>query len=89
MPQGIYSVVPGTCGVGVWYGYNQPMHWHAEIRNFWGGINYNIAGFVDTTQCKKVYNEIKNNHTIVFQSPIKRNRNSGRRFFFVVFKKGK
>lgn len=89
MPRGFYSNAPGTCGVGVWYGYNRPADWHAEVRNFWGGIDYNIAGFVNTINCKRVYNEIKDKHTIVFQSPVKRNRNSGNQFFFVVFKKGK
>lgn len=83
-----FSHIGGTCGVGVWSNLNQSWASSNPMRQ-WGGIGYNVVGFVDTPNCRSAYNEIKEKHTIVFQSPVKRNQNSGNKFFFIVVKKGK
>lgn len=86
--RGYAGTVPGTCGVGLFMGFaNSPSYYsqgpQAALNT--GGIAYAIAGFVDTIACKEVYENIKEHHKIVFQSPVKRNRNSDNRFFFVVY----
>lgn len=78
-----------TCGLGLVHSYSSeyaPILTKSEIRTFGGGIGYNVAGFVKSKECKQVYNWISENYDIVFQSPVKRNRRSGRQFFFIVFK---
>lgn len=83
------STATATCGVGVVYGMGATYATDLtkyKIEDFGGGIGYNIAGFVNTKVCRKTYNWIKDNYDIVFQSPVKRNRNSGHLFFFIVFK---
>lgn len=89
MPQANVSVLPATCGVGCVYSHDS---YYADeltvqqIKQRGGGIGYNVAGFVNGPRCKGVYNFIKDNFDIVFQSPVKKNRRSGRKFFFIVFK---
>ena len=91
--RGYAGRVPGTCGVGLYYMFNNPPSYYhngPSCALTQGGIGYAIAGFVNTTDCKAVYDKIKEDHKIVFQSPVKNNRNSGREFFFIVYtKKGK
>ena len=91
--RGYAGRVPGTCGVGLYYLFNDPPSYYYSVPRdalVRGGIGYAIAGFVDTPNCKVVYDKIKKDHKIVFQSPVKNNRNSGREFFFIVYtKKGK
>lgn len=79
------STIFGTCGVNVWYGYNTsyaPPIKGAEM----GGIGYSIAGFVNEPDSREMFLHIKEKKEVVFCSPVKKNKNSGNRFFFVVFK---
>lgn len=83
-----FSTIAQNCGVGFWFNLNHPsLSWNTI--NAFGGIGYNVVGFVNNDACKSAYKEIKEKHTIVFQSPVKRNQNSGNEFFFIVVKKGK
>lgn len=83
--RGMVSNVPGTCGVGVLHSFNLNEYNVNEFPHFFGGIGYNIAGFLDTSRCEETYNEIKRKYKIIFQSPVKRNRNSGNKFFFIIY----
>jgi len=85
--------IGSTCGVGEISGYHNPSDHYSpdnltpeNIKDSGGGIGYNIAGFLNSNNCKAVYEEIKRDYDIVFQSPVKRNKNSGNDFFFIVFK---
>lgn len=84
------SNVAGTCGLAVWHSFeNDWYNWdyiHALQSAPMGGIGFTVAGFVQTKRCKRVFEWIKENKEIVYQSPVKKNRNSGRQFFFIVFK---
>ena len=82
----LYDVT--TCGLAVWHGFNYPT-WDIGNYDRFGGIGFAIAGFVNKESSKRVYDEISKKHTIVYQSPIKENKNTGNQFFFVVFSKGK
>jgi len=75
----------GTCGVNVWYGYNYPCGYSIQEAPM-GGIGYTVAGFISTPASKQAFLHIKEKKEVVFCSPVKKNRNSGNKFFFVVFK---
>lgn len=87
------DIVPGTCGLGVLYEfdfYNEYGEWDSPYEIIdapLGGIDYAVAGFVDNLTCKEAYEEINEHYDIVYQSPVKRNCNSGNMFFFIVFKR--
>ncbi len=85
------SQVIGTCGLGVLYNFstrNGRWSYKSNITSCsFGGIGYNVAGFVNTRICKRVYEEINEYYEIVFQSPVKKNTNSNRKFFFIIFKR--
>lgn len=83
------TILPGSCGYGIVYnhgllgqGYDRDKR---EIRAY-GGTSLRVAAFVDEPRCKNVYDWIKENCEIVYQSKPERNRNSGRLNFLVVFK---
>jgi hypothetical protein len=82
--------VIGTCGLGVIHGFEHNFGYgqtlSVERIRQGGGIGYTVVGFVNQPRCKKMYEWIKERYDIVFQSPVKKNRNSRRKFFFIVFK---
>lgn len=77
-----------TCGVSVWHSFNFP-NWETDEQHHFGGIGFAIAGFINKESSKRVYDEISKKHTIVYQSPVKENKNTDNEFFFVVFSKDK
>ncbi len=77
--------VHSTCGVNVWYNYNSPYGYSIEVAPE-GGIGYAVAGFINEVDSKQVFDYIKEKKEVVFCSPVKKNRNSDNKFFFVVFK---
>lgn len=86
MLKGVYSNVSGTCGLGVVYAFNTD--W-AEAINLdhlkQQGTGFFVAGFIPTKKCRKQYEAIAERFPIVYQSPVRRNRNSGNNFFFIIF----
>lgn len=86
------TTVASTCGLGLFYnftGSNNGNYTHLiRDTNFPGGIGYAVAGFIDTQACQRAYLDLAEKYEIVFQSPVKRNSNSGHDFFFCVYKKG-
>ncbi len=78
----------GTCGVGVLYnfavgGWGTPL---GEATD--SGCGWYVAGFVDTDTCKQAYEELCEKYTLVYQSPVRLNINSGNDFFFCIFDAG-
>lgn len=81
------TTVDGTCGVGVLYDYNKG--WGPEIGySSESGCGWYVAGFIDNDTCKAAYEEMCEKYTLVYQSPIRRNKNSGNMFFFCIFDDG-
>lgn len=82
--------VPGTCGVGVVFGFNSNDN---DINRYGRPISgiparnagFELAGFIDTPKCKAVYKELSEKWKTVYQSPVRRNRNTGNKFFFVIY----
>lgn len=86
------STVHGSCGLSVVYGFRgespEDQRWRDTIlRPEAYGTGFYIAAFVDTEVCRDTYTMLSKKHKIVYQSPVRRNRNSGRGFFFCVFDK--
>lgn len=86
---GYVTTLAATCGVGLVYAFDAAYGNQLSktyVKTHGGGIGYNVAGFVSTPRSKRVYEWLSENYDIVFQSPVKKNRRSGRKFFFIVFK---
>jgi hypothetical protein len=94
-----HSTLVGTCGVGLIYGFESE-YGNAGAYDSWkrgntykatpvssnsGGAGWQLAGFVKTPICEAAYNELKQAKKIVFQSPVRTNSNSGRKFFTVMY----
>lgn len=80
------ETLPGTCGVGIFYDFYESYY---ELSGTdarpWGGCGWNIAGFINNTSSKEVYEDLKTKYKIVTQSPVRRNNNSGNQFFYVMY----
>lgn len=55
------------------------------ISNIRSGTGIFTATFVNTTACKRAYEKLKQSHTLLYQSPLRRNTNSYREVFLCVF----
>ena len=82
MIKGFVSNVVGTCGLGVLYGFKAGTTHEAFMVS---GTGFCVAGFTSHIKCENTYNKIKEKYEIVYQSPVRRNRNSGNDFFFIIF----
>lgn len=86
------ETIQGNCGISYIYdimydfGYtNYPYQKLDKNIKFPGGCGWQIAGFIDTKQCKDAYDKLKTFAEIVYQAPVRVNRNSGNKFFFVLY----
>ena len=54
------------------------------------GVAFYTAAFINTSECKQAYTELKNKLTLIYQSPVKVNPSSGNQLFMCVYipKKG-
>jgi hypothetical protein len=83
-----FNSMHGACGVGVYHCFrNERIYqWEHPIKfNAKGGAGWVTAGFVNTTQCHEAYKKLSKKYKLVWQSPVRRNSNSGRDFFFAVW----
>lgn len=94
----------GACGVGNAYGFstlnctqygkNTAEQYKKYSTKEWvknyntGGCGFLSAAFIDTTECKKMFQFLRDNFPILYQSPIRFNVNSGNNFFFCIFDTG-
>lgn len=93
MVKAYIGAVPGNCGILLLSGHNN----NRQPGDYWAptltktrlansrNTGFGITGFVNEPRCKAVYNWLIKNYEIVYQSPVRRNRNTGHDFFFVVF----
>lgn len=82
------AAVYDTCGLQVVFAFADTCCWGAEALDEmrFGGIGYGVAGFIDDEICKEAYKELCERFHLEYQSPVKRNPNSGNLFFFCVFR---
>lgn len=80
------TAVPGSCGVSVLYYFEHASYvGQTSLNNISSGAGWCCAGFVNTPRCKRVYKEMCEKYKLVYQTPVRVNRNSGRPFFFAVW----
>lgn len=80
-----YYKVPGSCGTGVLasHGFGSRLT-PTELMTF-RSAGLTCSGFVNEPRCKVLYDEMKENFEIVYQSKVTVNKNSLRKYFFVVW----
>lgn len=80
--------VVGTCGLEVVFAFDDKHWWGAVALDGmrFGGIGYGVAGFINDEICKEAYKKLCKRFHLEYQSPVKRNPNSGNLFFFCVFR---
>lgn len=93
---GYNNSLTGTCGADIYHSFHlKPTlnSWNRSTSlsslNAHGGIDISCAGFIDTPDCKKAYEWLCKKYTLVYQSEVRRNTNSGHNFFFCVFDRKK
>jgi hypothetical protein len=80
-----------TCGVGVVGDFNftesnlSSWYTRTRLRAPSGGTGFFIAGFIETSECEEAYKQLCKKHTLIYQSPVRINRNSHNQFFFCIF----
>lgn len=83
------GTVAGNCGVGYISAleFGTADSWLAtplgQVRG--GGCRWLLSGFINEPECEEAYSQLCKKHQLVFQSPVRRNSNSGRMFFFCIF----
>lgn len=90
MLPGRITTLSGTCGVLVahYFGITNTYANQSELpvlSNLKLSAGWVIAGFIHNQYCKKAYEQWSEKYNIVYQSPVRKNRNSGNQFFFVIF----
>ena len=84
MARGASAWLAGTCALSVFYGFQYA---GGKLNVPQSGTDFFVAGFIDSHHCRTAYQELCSKYKRVYQSPIRRNSNSGRHFFFAVFDK--
>ena len=82
------DAVTGTCGIGVFYELSNSSSWrdvNIAKATHEGGAGWLVVGYIDTDICKEAYEILKKRFPIVFESPKRKNVNSGNEFFFVIY----
>lgn len=84
------SSVVWTCGLGIVGDFGSD-YWKKSVdevkQSFahYEGTGFFVAGFVNTSVCEKAYKELCDKNKIVYQSPVRKNKNSDNNFFFCIF----
>ena len=81
------DTVSGACGIGVFDDFSRLTGWGYDIAKSTheGGAGWLVVGYIDTDICKEAYEILKKRFPIVFESPKRKNVNSGNEFFFVIY----
>lgn len=84
------DIIIGTCGVSVLYDFERFDYLGNPVsrelsKDEAGGAGWILTGFIDTTDCHMMYNTLCKKFKLVYQSPVRENRNSGNDFFFCIW----
>lgn len=87
------STLRNTCGVGLIHDFNEGTGYYFDrwetlpinrvATN--SGCGWQVAGFVNDKICAEAYEVLKKRYKIVFQAPVRKNANSRRNFFFILY----
>lgn len=82
------DTIEGACGVSNFYNF-YPNFWDANPQNLPTKLNgeadFAFAGFINEPNCHKAYEALCSKYKLVYQSPVRKNRNSNHDFFFCIF----
>lgn len=86
----VTTYVSGACGVGTISNFSKERHWNHYINKnghiiHEGGCGWLLVGFISRDICKEVYTHLIEHHPLVYQSPVRYNKNSNNQFFFCIF----
>jgi hypothetical protein len=91
----LYSeAITGACGVGILTDFSlldddeDVSYYRDELIDGFtphGGAGFELAGFIDTDACRETYKKLAERFKIVYQSPVRLNKNSYNQFFFVIY----
>ena len=93
------GTLPGGCGMGYVSGYRYAPEIHPDViaRSPWmhqrfqrvdrtpGGCGWISGAFINTPECREVFETLNKKHRLEYMTPVRRNRNSGRKFFFAIW----
>ena len=81
------NTIFGSCGVGTFTEFSSCLQYGRRLDavETEGGCGFLLAGFIDTSICRQAYEILAKRFKVVYQSPVRRNTNSGNRFFFVIY----
>ena len=88
------DTLPATCGVGVLFDFQERgSRWLGETideikSDMQAGSGWYVVGFINTKTCRAAYEDLISNTKLIYQSPVRRNRNSKNDFFFCIFDLG-
>ena len=79
--------VEGSCGLGLVADFSVDSAWGRVVitTGKHGGCDFLQAGFIDESDCQAAYEQLCAKYKLVYQSPVRKNRNSGNDFFFCIF----
>ena len=77
--------IVGSCGIGVIYGLESLFGRDLSHLVPSGGAGWELVAFIENDKCSMAYKTLKKRWPIVYQSPVRRNINSGNNFFFCIY----
>lgn len=86
-----HDTISGACGVGVVYDFRlineEYFHGKGNLTLFnKGGANWLTAGFILGNETSDIaFKELSDKYKLVFKTSVRKNKNSGNRFYFCVF----
>lgn len=85
--RGIVNSINCGCGVNNFHSYDE-IPFYDEYKptevTLSQGAGWTFMAFIPTALCKQMYDKYTSLYSIVYQSPVRRNKNSGRDFFFII-----
>lgn len=75
-------------GWGDYQGQHEHYSRKLTLKNNKGGCGFSGTGFIDTPICKVAYEQMCRDFRLVFQTPVRKNKNSNNMFFYAMFDDG-
>ncbi len=82
----------GLCGLAALRNFCVKLPPYSDYRAFeparlieGGAAGFAVAAFIENNVCRRMYKALKKRFKIVYQSPVRVNRNTNNKFFFVIY----
>jgi len=75
-----------ACGIELCFDFTDEKRlYNMDISHIKGGAGFALLAYVDDTICYKMYEAMAKKYPILYQSPVRKNLNSGNDFFFCIY----